>query len=48
MSTNFAGTPFSRLAPGAGMDDVLLVAATEVTTDADIAALASGLKGVLA
>jgi glycine dehydrogenase subunit 1 len=43
-----AGTPFSRLAPGAGMDDVLLVAATEVTTDADIEALANGLKGVLA
>jgi len=42
-----AGTPFSRLAPAAGMDDVLLVAATEVTSDADIDALASGLKGVL-
>ena len=42
-----AGTPFSRLSPGAGMDDVLLVAATEVTSDDDIAALAAALKGVL-
>jgi glycine dehydrogenase subunit 1 len=42
-----AGTPFSRLSPAAGLDDVLLVAATEVTSDADIDALASGLKGVL-
>ena len=43
-----AGVPFSRLAPDAGLDDVLLVAATETTTDADIAALASGLKGAFA
>ena len=43
-----AGVPYSRLAPGAGIDDVLLVAATELTTDADIAALASALSGVLA
>ncbi len=43
-----AGVPYSRLVPGAGMDDVLLVAATELTTDADIAALASALSGVLA
>jgi glycine dehydrogenase subunit 1 len=42
-----AGTPFSRLSPAAGLDEVLLVAATEVTSDADIDALASGLKGVL-
>ena len=42
-----AGVPVSRLAPGAGMDDVLLVAATELTSDADIAALAAALKGVL-
>jgi len=42
-----AGVPYSRLAPHAGMDDVLLIAATETTTDADIEALAAGLKGVL-
>ena len=38
-----AGVPYSRLAPAAGMDDVLLVAATEMTTDADIEILASAL-----
>ena len=43
-----AGVPVSRLAPQAGLDDVLLVAATEVNTQDDIAALASGLKEVLA
>ncbi len=40
-----AGVPYSRLAPEAGMDDVLLVAATETTTEADIAALVVALKG---
>ena len=40
--------PYSRLAPDAGMDDVLLVAATETTTDADIEALATALGKVLA
>ncbi|MEI6440035.1 MAG: aminomethyl-transferring glycine dehydrogenase subunit GcvPA [Alphaproteobacteria bacterium] len=40
-----AGVPYSRLAPEAGMDDVLLVAATETTTEADIAALVVELKG---
>jgi hypothetical protein len=30
------------------MDDVLLIAATELTTDADIAALAQSLSGVFA
>ena len=39
-----AGVPFSRLDPKAGMDDVLLLAATETTTDADITALASALE----
>ncbi|WP_332770594.1 aminomethyl-transferring glycine dehydrogenase subunit GcvPA [Phenylobacterium sp.] len=38
-----AGVPFSRLAPEAGMDDVLLVAATETTTTKDIAAFADAL-----
>jgi glycine dehydrogenase subunit 1 len=40
-----AGVPYSRLAPETGLDDVLLVAATETTTEADIAALAAALKG---
>jgi glycine dehydrogenase subunit 1 len=43
-----AGVPFSRLSPRAGMDDVLLLAATETTTDGDIDALTSALEGVLA
>ena len=43
-----AGVPFSRLAPDAGMDDVLLLAATELTTDADIGALAKALTGACA
>ena len=43
-----AGVPFSRLAPDAGLDDVLLLAATEQTSDADIAALAHALSGVCA
>jgi glycine dehydrogenase subunit 1 len=40
--------PFSRLAPDAGLDDVLLLAATETTTDGDIDALATALKGAFA
>ncbi len=43
-----AGVPFSRLAPAAGLDDVLLVCATETTTDGDIAAFASALTAELA
>ncbi|MFN3780463.1 MAG: aminomethyl-transferring glycine dehydrogenase subunit GcvPA [Brevundimonas aurantiaca] len=43
-----AGVPYSRLAPDAGMDDVLLVAATETTLDADIKLLATALAKVLA
>jgi glycine dehydrogenase subunit 1 len=39
-----AGVPFSRLAPGAGFDDVLLVCATETTTAEDIDALAQALS----
>ena len=42
-----AGVPYSRLAPEAGMDDVLLVAATEMTMDADIKILAGSLAKVL-
>ena len=42
-----AGVPYSRLDPHAGMDDVLLLAATETTTTEDIAALAAALsKGI--
>ena len=40
-----AGVPFSRLDPHAGLDDVLLVAATETTTDKDIQAFAQALAG---
>ena len=40
-----AGVPYSRLAPEAGLDHVLLVAATETTTSKDIAAFAAALKG---
>lgn len=43
-----AGVPYSRLAPEAGMDDVLLVAATETTLDHDIKLLAASLAKVLA
>jgi glycine dehydrogenase subunit 1 len=42
-----AGVPYSRLDPHAGLDDVLLLAATETTTSGDIAALAAALKGRL-
>jgi len=43
-----AGVPFSRLDPGAGMDDVLLVCATETTTPEDIAAFADALAQEIA
>jgi len=43
-----AGVPFSRLDPSAGMDDVLLVCATETTTDEDIAAFAAALAQEIA
>ena len=43
-----AGVPYSRLAPDACMDDVLLVAATETTLDHDIKFLATVLGKVLA
>ena len=38
-----AGVPYSRLDPHAGLDDVLLLAATETTTSEDIAALRAAL-----
>jgi len=40
--------PVSRLAPHAGLDDVLVVAATEANTENDIAAYKAALKEVLA
>ena len=43
-----AGVPYSRLAPGAGLDDVLLVAVTETTPDSDIALFSKALSKVLA
>jgi glycine dehydrogenase subunit 1 len=43
-----AGVPFSRLDPAAGLDDVLLIAATETTTLPDIDALATALAKELA
>jgi glycine dehydrogenase subunit 1 len=42
-----AGVPVSRLLPDAGLDDLLLVASTEVNTDQDRAALATGLEEAL-
>jgi glycine dehydrogenase subunit 1 len=41
------GVPVSRLLPGAGLDDLLLVASTEVNTGHDRAAFAAALKEVL-
>ena len=43
-----AGVPFSRLAPNAGLDDVLLVAVTELTSEADLEILPRVLSEVLA
>ncbi len=42
-----AGVPISRLDPKAGMDDVLLLAATETTRDVDIDILARAMTKVL-
>jgi glycine dehydrogenase subunit 1 len=42
-----AGVPFSRLAPSAGLDDILLVAATELTSEADLETLPRALSEVL-
>ncbi|MFC3078907.1 aminomethyl-transferring glycine dehydrogenase subunit GcvPA [Phenylobacterium terrae] len=39
-----AGVPYARLDPHAGQDDVLLLAATELTTPEDIAALTGALS----
>jgi len=42
-----AGVPVSRLMPDAKLDNLLLVASTEVNTDEDRAAFVAALKGVL-
>ena len=42
------GVPYARLAPDAGCDDLILVAATETTTHEDRAAYAAALKEILA
>ena len=42
-----AGVPASRLLPGAGLDNLLLVASTEVNTDDDRAAFCAALNEVL-
>lgn len=42
-----AGVPASRLLPGAGLDNLLLVASTEVNTDDDRAAFVAALQEVL-
>ena len=41
------GVPAARLLPDGGLDDVLIVAATEVNTDEDIASYAAVLQEVL-
>jgi len=41
------GVPVSRLLPKAGLDDLLLVASTEINTDDDRAALAAALTEIL-
>jgi glycine dehydrogenase subunit 1 len=41
------GVPFSRLSPGSGHDDLILVANTEVNTDEDRAAFVDALRGAL-
>ncbi|MGQ3676111.1 aminomethyl-transferring glycine dehydrogenase subunit GcvPA [Xanthobacter sp. TB0139] len=43
-----AGVPYARLAPESGLDNLLLVAATETTTEDDRAALTAALKELLA
>ncbi len=43
-----AGVPVSRLLPGAGLDDLLLVASTEINTNEDRAAFVAALAEVLA
>ncbi len=39
------GVPVSRLLPRAGLDDLLLVASSEINSDEDRAAFLEALKG---
>lgn len=41
------GVPVSRLLPDSGLDDLIVVASTEMNTDADRAAFAEALQGAL-
>ena len=41
------GLPVSRLLPGAGLDDCIIVASTEINSDADRAAYAQALSDCL-
>jgi glycine dehydrogenase subunit 1 len=41
------GVPYSRMAPKAGLDDLILVASTEVNTDEDRTAFATALSEVV-
>ena len=41
------GVPVSRLSPGAGLDDLILIASTEINTDEDREALANGLDALI-
>ncbi|MBV1707708.1 MAG: aminomethyl-transferring glycine dehydrogenase subunit GcvPA [Hyphomicrobiales bacterium] len=42
-----AGVPYARLAPQAGLDDILLIAVTETSSDDDADALVAALAGAL-
>jgi glycine dehydrogenase subunit 1 len=42
-----AGVPYSRLAPGAGLDELVIVASTEINTDEDRTAFVDALKQAL-
>jgi glycine dehydrogenase subunit 1 len=41
------GVPVSRLLPDAGLDDLIVVASTEVNTDEDRASFVAALQEVL-
>ena len=41
------GVPVSRLSPGAGLDDLILIASTEINTDEDRDALAQSLDALI-
>jgi glycine dehydrogenase subunit 1 len=41
------GVPVSRLSSGAGLDDLILIASTEINTDEDRQALAQALDALI-